>query len=62
MDTVSVSSPFGGGGSVLSEHVAEKHRIGLADTLLWVYLEFQGMGSLKESIPSVTAYITGLHC
>lgn len=40
---------------MLSEHVVEKHRIELADTLLRVYLEFQGMGSLKESIPSVTA-------
>lgn len=40
-------------GFVLSEELAGKHRLKLADMLLWVYLEFQGMYSIQESIPSV---------
>lgn len=35
-------------GDVLSEHIAENHRIWLADTPLWVYLEFQRLCSTKR--------------
>lgn len=42
-----------GGGYELSEQLAKKHRLKLADLLLWVYLEFQEMCSIQESIPSV---------
>lgn len=38
---------------MLSEELTGKHRLKLADMLLWVYLEFQGMCSTQESIPSV---------
>lgn len=40
-------------GFVLSEELVGKHRLKLADMLPWVYLEFQGMCSTQESIPSV---------
>ena len=40
-------------GFVLSEELAGKRRLNLADMLLWVYLEFQGMCSTQDSIPSV---------
>lgn len=40
-------------GYVLSEELAGKYRLKLTDMLLWVYLEFQGMCSTQESIPSV---------
>lgn len=38
---------------MLSEELVGKHRLKLADMLPWVYLEFQGMCSTQESIPSV---------
>lgn len=36
------------GSDVLSEHIAENHRIWLADPPLWVYLEFQRLCSTKR--------------
>lgn len=47
-DPVPVSSSFGG--YVLSDHVAEKHGIKLAD-IFWVYLELQGMCSTQGQYP-----------